>query len=119
MKTPGWGVSLAEDTFTPKLLKALKQLKPILLKRINEAGRNMVNYAKSIVPVRTGYLKSTIQFVYAGDLTWWFGATAPYALFVEFGTRYMSPRPFIRPALELYVPETVKIVKGEVLSLFR
>lgn len=32
------------------------------------------------------------------------GATAPYAKYVEFGTRYMTPRAFITTALMVHLP---------------
>jgi len=51
--------------------------------------------AYSVCPVRTGYLRSTIQFLVQG-LRGILQATAEYAGFVEFGTRKMAARPFIR-----------------------
>ena len=59
--------------------------------------------ARSLAPVRTGRLRSSIYWRASGFyLGEWveFGASAPYAGFVEYGTRYMAPRPFMRPALE-------------------
>ena len=48
------------------------------------------------------------------------GATAPYAVFQEFGTRFMSAAPFIRPAVDAYFGQAVQaiaegIMKGDVL----
>jgi len=51
--------------------------------------------AYNVCPVRTGYLRSTIQFFVQG-LRGVLEATAHYAGFVEFGTRRMAARPFIR-----------------------
>ena len=56
------------------------------------------------VPVKTGYLRSTI---YARVQEWVvrIGVDATYALFVEFGTRYMRARPYLWPAIQEYLPQ--------------
>lgn len=64
--------------------------------------------ANRLVPVRTGHLKSTIKAVYdparkAIELS----ATAKYAMYVEYGTFKMAPRPFLRPALRAAGPGLV------------
>jgi HK97 gp10 family phage protein len=65
--------------------------------------------AQAIVPVRSGYLRSTI---YAEIADWIanIGAEATYAAFVEFGTRRMMARPYLQPALEMYLPQLEQIV---------
>ena len=56
------------------------------------------------VPVRTGYLQSTI---YAKVHEWIIniGADATYALFVELGTKYMQAHPYLYPAIQKYLPQ--------------
>lgn len=65
--------------------------------------------AERIVPVRTGYLKSTI---YARIQNWVaeIGADAAYSCFVEFGTRYMRANPYIFPAVQAYLPQLEDII---------
>jgi HK97 gp10 family phage protein len=65
--------------------------------------------AKQLVPVRTGYLRSTI---YAKVEEWVaeIGAEASYAMFVEFGTRYMAARPYLYPAIQEYLPILEQII---------
>jgi HK97 gp10 family phage protein len=65
--------------------------------------------ARRIVPVRTGYLRSTI---YAKIQEWIaeIGAEATYAMFVEFGTRYMRARPYLYPAIREYLPQLETII---------
>jgi HK97 gp10 family phage protein len=60
-------------------------------------------YARTLAPVRTGRLRSG---VYAKTSGWeaQIGAEASYAIFVEFGTRHMQAQPFLRPAVEEYMP---------------
>ncbi len=65
--------------------------------------------ARRLVPVRTGYLQSTI---YARIQEWvaQIGADAAYALFVEFGTRYMQAQPYLWPAIQQYLPQLEDII---------
>ena len=69
--------------------------------------------AKRIVPVRTGYLRSTI---YAKIQEWVaeIGAKATYALYVEFGTRYMRARPYLYPAIQEHLPRLEAIVSDAI-----
>jgi HK97 gp10 family phage protein len=65
--------------------------------------------AKQLAPVRTGHLRSSI---YAKIQEWVaeIGAEATYALFVEFGTRYMQAQPFLYPAIQEYLPQLEQII---------
>jgi len=65
--------------------------------------------AKQLAPVRTGHLRSSI---YAKIEEWVaeIGAEATYALFVEFGTRYMQARPYLYPAIQEHLPRLEQII---------
>jgi HK97 gp10 family phage protein len=65
--------------------------------------------ARRLVPVRTGYLRSTI---YARTLEWTaeIGAEASYASSVEFGTRYAMAKPFLNPAVQARLPELERVL---------
>ena len=65
--------------------------------------------AERLVPVRTGYLQSTI---YAKAQEWQMqvGAEATYAAAVEFGTRYVRAQPYLNPALEAYLPSLERVM---------
>jgi HK97 gp10 family phage protein len=71
---------------------------------LERAGQNMVNYAQGIVPVRTGYLRSTITYE-ADEEELTLTATASYAGFVEFGTSRMAADPYLRPAFYAVMPQ--------------
>jgi HK97 gp10 family phage protein len=75
--------------------------------------------AKQLVPVRTGHLR---QSIYAEVRNWIarIGAEATYAMFVEFGTRYIQARPYLYPAIQTYLPmlestirDAIKVAKAE------
>ncbi|MDI9577063.1 MAG: HK97 gp10 family phage protein [Thermoproteota archaeon] len=65
--------------------------------------------ARKLVPIRTGYLQSTI---YAKISEWVaeIGADATYALFVELGTKYMQAQPYLYPAIHEYLPQLESII---------
>jgi len=98
---PGWSVQIVEDTFTAKLAAASQRLKSEVAQQMDGVGADMEDLAKSVVPVRTGFLQSTIYHqVDESTLAMDFGATADYAGYIEFGTRRMAAQPFIRPAFD-------------------
>lgn len=50
-------------------------------------------------PVDTGYLRRSINMnLLEAGLTGIVGPTADYAPYVEYGTRFMSAQPYVRPA---------------------
>ena len=87
-----------------------------------DSGAKLVwDTAVTLVPVRTGNLKSTIQIVKDAPLQYRVtagGPQAPYAAFVEFGTSRASARPFMRPALEARRAEIMALIHGAVGRIF-
>jgi HK97 gp10 family phage protein len=69
--------------------------------------------AKQIVPVRTGHLR---QSIYAEVRDWIarIGAEATYAIFVEFGTRYIQARPYLYPAIQAHLPMLESIIRDAI-----
>jgi HK97 gp10 family phage protein len=78
-----------------------------------EQGEALKNTARSFAPRRTGYLESTV-FAKVEDWILKVGATAPYAAFVEFGTRYILPRRFFARALEYCMPDLVRALNDAI-----
>ena len=58
-------------------------------------------HAKTIVPVQTGNLKNSIQTWREGPGLYAVGTHVEYAPYVEFGTRHMAARPYLRPAADI------------------
>ncbi len=88
------------------------------LRRLSESMRGQVvqdalmaggyiieGYAKTEVPVDTGFLRSSIQTARGPDDTVVVSAEAEYAAYVEYGTSRMAARPYMRPAAEEHMPE--------------
>ncbi|MEV2239524.1 HK97-gp10 family putative phage morphogenesis protein [Micromonospora sp. NPDC049891] len=93
--------------------------------RIGQRGSQVVRrstlageaIAKARAPVRTGYMKSTIGHSFAGDgrhgaMEGEWGAEARYSRFVELGTRFMAPQPFVGPSLDAVTPGFLAAVEA-------
>lgn len=77
-----------------------QQLKRKVDERMMLAGHAIVDEARRLVPVRGGQLRDSIGFTYRqSDRVLQVHADAPYAVFIEFGTRFMRAQPFLRPAI--------------------
>jgi HK97 gp10 family phage protein len=72
-----------------------------------EIGRQT---ATERVPVRTGFLRSTIHIERGEGFTVTIVADAPYAGFVELGTSTMRARPYMQPAFN----EVVRILPSAI-----
>lgn len=82
----------------------------------NQVQAQLIEWAETVkadserlVPVRTGYLQSTI-FAKSQDWQVEVGAEASYAAAVEFGTQYAKAQPFIAPAVEAYLPNLERVM---------
>jgi HK97 gp10 family phage protein len=87
--------------------EALQQFDSALQKQVDEQlerwAMEVKEYAKSLAPFRTGHLRSSI-YAKINDWVAEVGAEATYALFVEFGTRYMQAHPYLYPAIQEHLP---------------
>jgi HK97 gp10 family phage protein len=93
-----------------------KVLGPAIDARMREVGQAMVAEATRLVPVDTGFLKSTIGYSYnVATKTVTLYADAKYSLFVEFGTRHQAAHSFLRPAMAV-VPRIWKGGLGSAIS---
>ena len=95
-----WGVRVIKDDLTPTLQKLRSRMEGMYLHlEMLKIVQDMVASAKTMCPVRSGYLRSTIEANIDG-LQITFAALAHYAVYVEFGTWKMRANPFMRTALE-------------------
>lgn len=69
---------------------------------MHRIGREVVASAKIFAPYKTGELRKSIHYDYnTADYTLTFVVDAPYGIFQEYGTRYMKPNPYLRPAMNM------------------
>ena len=72
-------------------------------KALAKLGVRVTTRAKQLAPVDTGRLRSSIAMEIGtdnGDVVVRVGTNVHYAPYLEFGTRRMTARPFMRPALD-------------------
>ena len=74
-------------------------------KTLEEMALKVEREAKRIVPVRTGRLRASIHHGKMEDLVYFVGSPVIYAPFVEYGTRKMAAKPYLRPAVRKVVLE--------------
>jgi len=105
-----------------ELRQKLSQLDSGLRLHVQEAMQSeaeaMKNVARSRCPVRTGRLRDSI---YARVQDWIIrlGAAVPYAVYQEFGTRYIRARRFLSDAVELGMPVLVNRLDGAINQAIR
>ena len=86
---------------------------------VAKSAADVERISKSFAPVDTGALKNSIGFdIGDGGLEARIGPTVHYGGYVEFGTRRMSPQPYMGPALDIVGPSfaaAMEEIGGEVL----
>jgi len=97
------------DEFRLKMERTDASMKARVQQRLEELAESIKDTAQRITPVRTGYLRSTI-FTEATEWAVKVGASAPYAAYVEYGTRFIHGRRFLSQAVETHSPQLVNIV---------
>jgi len=98
-----------QDEFRLKMEHVDASMKARVQQRLQELADSIKETAQRMAPVRTGYLRSTI-FAETAEWTVKVGTSAPYAAYVEFGTRFMRGRGFLSQAVEAYSPQLVNII---------
>ena len=83
---------------------AINQMQEEARAIIEQAGRDMENTAKGLVPVRTGRLRESIFHEVLDIEGLAVGSTVEYAAYVEYGTSRMQAQPFIEPAIVEHQP---------------
>jgi HK97 gp10 family phage protein len=85
-----WNQSAVQDAVHQRLIVEMHRI-----------GNDVVTRAQGFAPKRTGQLATSIHYDW-NDANYQlvFVVDAPYGMFVEFGTRFMSPHPYMRPALD-------------------
>ena len=100
--------------------KLIGQISARVLQNMDTACQVVKGYAQANAPVRTGAMKAKIavetEIVARGEvIEGRVGVKKDddviYARFVEFGTRKMAARPFLRPAVFDHAKEIVRIIQ--------
>lgn len=82
-------------------------VRTVIAKNGNQLNEKMKTHMRDayIKGYSTGDTAGSVNTVIAGDgLTAFVGPTTNYAMYVEYGTRFMTAEPAVRPAFEEQVP---------------
>lgn len=87
-------------------------IRAAVIQEVSKATLDVEAKSKALVPVKTGTLRRSIHSVFEnGGLTGIVGPSVLYGKFVEFGTRRMAARAYMRPAAEQVLPKFADAVK--------
>jgi len=104
------------------LRRKLNQLDDGMKIKVHEAMQfeadAMKNIARARCPVRTGRLRDSI-YAKVKDWILQLGATAPYAIFQELGTRYIRPRKFLKNAVSLRMQSLINRINRAIKGAIR
>ncbi|MBO8173498.1 MAG: HK97 gp10 family phage protein [Bacillaceae bacterium] len=95
----GAGVQIVGFTRIAEKLRKVSELD----KKVEVVTLAVEREAKILCPVRTGRLRASIHTGRHGPLERYVGTNVEYAPYVEFGTRRMSAKPYLRPAVKKVV----------------
>lgn len=82
---------------------------PLEMRRLELLGQLVVDTARELCPVETGFLQDSIDYYIEGN-TLVVEASADYADFVEYGTVKQDPQPFLETAIALSEEEIMDTV---------
>lgn len=103
----------ALEELQEKLCNVDTKLKWEIRVKLEEAAAMLKETAQQFAPARTGYLRSTI-YAHGQDEEILFGAAAPYALYLEYGTSRIKPKRFLTRALEALLPSIISMLNEAV-----
>ena len=98
-----------------KLERLDSKLKVNVNEKLAEIGNLIEEKAKQLAPVRTGRLRASIYSRLA-DWILIIGAKAPYARYIEFGTRWIRPRHFLLGAIQENLSKIEDTIRQAVFS---
>ena len=106
-----------EQGFMAALQQLIEQYPEAVGAALMRIAERVLNTSNTLVPVRTGFLKSSMAIRQDGNFQVTFYANAPYAGYVEFGTRRMAARLFMTRALEQHRDEFPREVESALIQL--
>jgi HK97 gp10 family phage protein len=114
-------------SYRPEVEQAIKKAIDVGMEAVAQAAEaNAISEVTTLVYdappsptyVRTGDLRKSITHKYVqAEQTAYVGANIDYAPYVEFGTRKMASRPFLRNSVQKYTGEYAAILKDALSKL--
>lgn len=114
MATPKATLRVVFNKFPELIRKSPEKAKEL----VEKAAFELEARAKLDVPVDTGTLRNSIQTTFENDgFTGVVATNVEYAIYVEYGTRFMSARPYFTPAVEQVRASFERAVRDELVAL--
>ena len=88
-----------------KLPRIAEELRPRAGRLVRKAAADITASAQMRAPVDTGFLRNSIHWTQAGELTAIVTVGAEYGIYVEYGTRKMRAQPYLGPAVDTVLPQ--------------
>jgi HK97 gp10 family phage protein len=102
---------------------AMAQQMAIVFERAPDSIDGIMNEAKAnsqkIVPVKTGFLRASINWERLSRYMFRFFASAKYARYVEEGTHRMRARPYMFPSVAIIKQKVPQVIISQILSFVR
>jgi HK97 gp10 family phage protein len=108
---------MVEQGLTEALDSYIEQYPWAVASAMKTVADRILDTSNVLVPVRTGFLKSTIGYRQDSNFQVTFFAIAPYASYVEFGTSRMSARLFLTRAIQQHQAEFQQEVESVLAQL--
>ena len=105
-----FNVTVEDEDFRRKMEKLPDSLQKYLQQALQQTAQTIMMRARQLAPVKTGRLMQSIYVQLIGGYTVKVGCYVSYALFQEFGTRYIVPRYFLTRALQESRSEFLSII---------
>lgn len=111
------GTSVTVRIISNRLPAIAAAVRPLVSSEVKKAALDIQAKAQGMTPVLTGTLRRSIHTEFPSDLSATVGPSVHYGIYVEFGTRRMGARPFMRPAAEAVLPKFAASVKAALAGL--
>lgn len=99
MITPSLKAEIVSDRFDERFAQITNEIDSAMM-RAGQAGKEESDHR---VKVRTGFLRNSTKFIRQGQLAYIFLNDAPYAGFINFGTRYIAADHFFDIAAQVMI----------------
>lgn len=112
------GTGVTVKIVSNKLPEMPAAIRAICVQEVQKAAFRIEADAKAKVAVKTGTLRRSIHSIFEnGGLRGIVGPSVLYGKFVEFGTRRMAARPYLRPAAEKNLPAFTASIRAALAGL--
>lgn len=104
----------------PQIMENLEKLSLEIQERVGntlfKGGLFIEGRAKELVRKRTGFLRGSITTVKIEWCIVLIGTNCSYAIYQEYGTRYMSAKPYLGPAFEEFKEPIIEMANNAFIS---